>query len=200
MNYSIDVPVTDEEFAVAQRFGPIFGYLALNIAVILAPLDTGNLRRSIGITSNTRLRKTIRYNTMNANYTKFLELGLGPVKKHKGFISEDTTLAITEGVINLIKTGEYPFLSFTPQIQLKDTSRLFSREKQILKAHDIKSNAISAEIRRKISRIQEANYRKSVGIMDFSVKGKTGLTSKDYAYGTNRGGSALTQSYKKIIK
>ena len=65
---------------------------------------------------------------MSANYIRFLEEGLGYVKKYQGFISVDTKMAIVEGVIDFILTGDYPFYSFAPKITLSSTSKIFSKE------------------------------------------------------------------------
>lgn len=197
---NINVEVTEKQLDYAKEFGIDFAYLMLNIGVMLAPFDTGNLRSSITISRNDKRAKQIRYNTMVANYTRFLEEGAGPVKKHKGFISVDTKLAIVEGVINLIKTGEYPFMSTIPTVELKDTENLFSKEKQILKAHDIKTDRISANVRRRISQMREREYRSMNGIKSFSVRGLKVETTKSYAYGSNRGSSALSKAYQRQIK
>lgn len=196
----IYVVVNQDQYDFAKRFHRYFGYMAHNFAVMLAPYDTGNLRSSITLTQNTSRRKQVRYNTMIANYAIFLEKGQGAVKKHKGFISEDTSLAIAEGTVNMILTGDYPFFSFIPEVELRDTENLFHREKQILKAHDIKTSKISADIRKNISRLRERSYRQSKGIKDFSVRGLGIETTKNYAYGSNKGNSSLTKSYTRLRK
>lgn len=195
---TIVVDVTDDQMKLAKMFSQDLGFLMLNMAVIIAPLDTGNLRRSIELTKNNKKTKEITYNLMNANYIKFLEEGLGPVKQYTGFISQDTTIAIVEAVINYILTGSYPFLSKKPTIELKDTNKLFSRERQILRTHDLKNGRISADIRRSISRLSEQNYRIKTGNPDLSLKiGSSSLTSKSFSNKSNRGLSQLNKIYKK---
>lgn len=196
----ITLYVDDKQFARAKEFSSVFGYLMLNIAVMLAPFDTGNLRRSIALTQNNSKKKQITYSTMTANYIRFLEEGIGPVKVHKGFISVNTTYAIVEGISNIILTGNYPYYSFTPQVELKDTDRLFSKEKQILKAHDIKTERISADVRMRISMLREREYRQKNKVKSFSVSTQTALVTKKFAYGTNKGNSVLRKAYSQMKK
>lgn len=200
MAKKVYLTVDEEQFELIMSFGDDIGYLMLNIGVILSPYDTGNAARSISLTKNNNRIKQITYNTMDANYIKFLEEGIGPVKKHKGYIGVDTRIAIMEGLINYIKTGTYPFISKIPTVQLKDTNNLFSKERQILKAHDIKSDKISADVRRQISRLNEQEYRKNIGNFDFSTKGTKVLETKDFSYGSNRGKNILSKAYKKQMK
>lgn len=196
----VTVFVNEEQLEFARRFHRYFGYLMQNIAVILAPYDTGNLRSAITLTQNNSKRKQIRYNTMIANYIRFLELGIGPVKRHKGFIEVDTVSSIVEGVVNMILTGNYPFVSFMPTVELKDTQNIFSKERQILKSNEIKTDKINANIRRKISQIRESEYRRKVGITDFSVRGQRVNTTKNFSYGTNKGSSVLSKAYQRNMK
>jgi len=56
------------------------GYWLWNIAVSLAPYDTGNLRRAITMNKNSQTRIRIVYNAFNAIYLHYLEMGDGPVK------------------------------------------------------------------------------------------------------------------------
>lgn len=200
MATTIIVPVNEEEFNRAKKFDSSLGYLMMNIAVLIAPMDTGNLRRSITLTENNEKRKSITYNLMDANYTRFLELGIGPVKRHKGFISVDTTYSIVEAVIAYIKTGSYSFLSKIPKVELKDTQMLFSKEKQILRAHNIKTDKISADVRRRISKLRELEYRQKVGINKFNVSGMKVETTKNFAYGSNKGNNVLSQAYRRNKK
>lgn len=194
----IVVDVDDIQLERAKRFSEVFGYLMINIAVMLAPIDTGNLRRSITLTQNNKSRKQIRYNLMSANYIRFLEEGLGYVKKYQGFISVDTKMAIVEGVIDFILTGDYPFYSFAPKITLSSTSKIFSKEKQLLKEHEIKTDKISADVRQQISKIREIEFRKQNGSNDFSIKGQKINTTKSFVYGSNRGKSVLSKAYTRI--
>lgn len=200
MAYNITLLVNDEQFNRAVNFSTVFGYLMINIAVMLAPMDTGNLRRSITLTKNNERRKQIRYNTMLANYLRFLENGDGPVKKHKGFISVDTTTSIVEGISNIILTGDYPYLSFSPNVELKDTENIFSKERQILRSNDIKTDRISANIRRSISKLRESEYRNKIGINKFGTSGKKINTTTNFSYGSNKGSSVLSKAYRRNIE
>lgn len=200
MAYYITLLVNDEQFNRAVRFSTVFGYLMINFAVIRAPLDTGNLRRSITLTKNNERRKQVRYNTMLANYLRFLENGDGPVKTHKGFISVDTTTSIVEGISNIILTGNYPFLSFSPNVELKDTGNIFSKERQILRSNDIKTDRINANIRRRISQLRESEYRNKIGMNKFGTSGKKINTTTNFSYGSNRGSSVLSKAYRRNIE
>lgn len=200
MAYYITLLVNDEQFNRAVNFGTVFGHLMINIGVMLAPMDTGNLRRSITLTKNNERRKQIRYNTMSANYLRFLENGDGPVKKHKGFISVDTTTSIVEGISNIILTGNYPFLSFSPNVELKDTGNIFSKERQILRSNEIKTDRINANIRRRISQLRESEYRNKIGMNKFGTSGKKINTTTNFSYGSNKGSSVLSKAYKRNIE
>jgi len=81
------------------------GYWLWNLAVVLAPYDTGNLRRSIVMSANSSNHKKYVYNTMNAFYLDYLERGVGNIKKYKGFIEERTVGRMVEEVIQTSSNG-----------------------------------------------------------------------------------------------
>ncbi len=127
-----------------------------NIAVGLAPYDTGNLRRSITLNKNSATWKHIYYNAFNAMYLHYLEMGQGPVKKYKDFIGGNTVGAIIEELIYYIKSGgQITQSSNTPKITLKktETSAQFY-EKAIMRKMKVAGDTITADDRRKMSRIR----------------------------------------------
>lgn len=126
-----------------------------NIAVSIAPYDTGNLRRSITLNRNSDTVKTYYYNAFNAMYLHYLEKGQGPVKKYKGFIENETVAAFIEEIIYYFKTNEISTTSIIPKIALKKTrtSAQFY-EKAIMKKMGVKGDTITADDRRKMSRIR----------------------------------------------
>lgn len=158
------VEIDKKRFEEIYKYGfpTALGYWFWNMAVMIAPEDTGNLKRSITLASNSPRKIRIRYDLSAANYTKFLEEGVGPVKKYKGFISVDTTAAITEQAISWIITGKTPMFLVTspkPFVSLKSSSNQpFSWERAYLKQADVNAKTITAKSRMEISKIREMNY------------------------------------------
>lgn len=156
---SITIVVDEKGLERAKNLNLKMGMVAWNIATILAPVDTGNLRRSIMLTTNTQKKVSLHYDLMSANYIRFLEEGYGPVKKHIGFIGDTTRLAITEAYVAYIETGHIPMYTSIPTINLNDTSNIFGTEKQILRSANNNASKISANSRREISRERESMFR-----------------------------------------
>ena len=149
-----------------------FGYYAHNVAVMCAPYDTGNLRRAISLAQNTPKAIRIQYNHMIANYIYFLEEGIGPVTKHKGFISNVTAGAITEQLIGWVLTGKDPMFTPQPVVVLRTSKyRPFNvksnitglSERDVLRQADMYSNAISASARKEVSKVRETAFRTLAG-------------------------------------
>lgn len=197
MAKDIDIYLDEIQFKRLSLFPDSLGYVMWNIAVILAPKDTGNLQRSITMRTNTNKTKTITYNTMNANYIKFLELGMGNVKKHKGFIENRTRISMVESLIIYAYSGFLPPYTNIPTVELGDTTALFSKEKMILNSVGKSSQNINADVRMRISRLREQSYRQQVGINSFSVRGEKVKTIRSYRYGSNVGNSELSKAYTK---
>lgn len=209
------IELSEEQFDKVKNLDSSLGMWLWNMAVMLAPYDTGNLRRSITLVSNTSKQINVRYNTMQANYIKFLEEGLGPVKKYKGFIEDKTRIAMVESLIEYLKTGENPQYTNAPFVVLRGSSSVFPKERPFLRMADMKANVINANVRRKISQIRELSYRKSIG-EDFSqFRGKKAITqninksiakrmdiagSRNYIKASSTGISTLNQMYNELRK
>ena len=139
------------------KLGPELGISMLNIAVIDAPYRTGNLRSAIVLQHNGPKVKRIWYDDYNAFYLKFLEEGLGRVKKHKGFIEYDTVGDIVLEVMSYIATGEVTYVGM-PVIYLR-SDRARNYERQLLQERNISlDKRLSANDRARLSREQ---FRKS---------------------------------------
>lgn len=143
-----------------ETFTMELGYSLHNIAIISAPMDTGNLRRAIGLTTNTDKRKVITYNAFDAYYLDYLEKGLGPVKKYKGFISEMTISYFLNELVDYFVSGEITNGSkATITLERSKHGAMFS-EKAFLKQMGYEDMNVTADDRRKLSQIY---YRSKVG-------------------------------------
>ena len=176
MDFYIEVP--EDIYNQIRMFDESLGMWFWNIAVMIAPYDSGNLRRSITLTSNTSRKINIRYSTMRANYLKFLEEAIGPVKKHKQFIGTKTRLSIVEQLIIYLKTGRLPMFTRTPYVTLRSSKSVFPSEKAFLRSANMGTKTIDANVRSKISQIREANYRKQNNLKMGSFTGKKVQTNK----------------------
>jgi hypothetical protein len=180
-----------------KGFDQSLGYLFWNTAVMIAPIDTGNLRRSILLAKNNSRHIKISYDTFMANYIQFLEEGQGPVKKYKNFIKGDTAQAITEQLVAWIITGRRPLFSrqgVKPFVQLKESKRQpFSAERALLRQANMNTNVISAKARMQISKIREIAYYNERS----KVSGnKPSVSNASGPKGINRNISHLGQIYK----
>ena len=195
---SIDIMTSPYNFnkLKEQGFDMALGYWFWNMAIMIAPMDTGNLRASILLKKNKPRRIRISYNTFKANYLKFLEEGQGSVKKYQDFIKKDTTEAIVEQLVSWIRTGKaptYAIQGIKPFVVLqKSKQQPFSRERAFLKQANMNSNAITAKTRMKISQIREMEY---TGNMKRSSGQKT--TSLISSRGGNKNISKLNNIYKE---
>ena len=195
------VELSEEQYEKVKNLDSSLGMWFWNMAVMLAPYDTGNLRRSITLVANTSKKINIRYNTMNANYIKFLEEGLGPVKKYKGFIENQTRIAIVEELIMYLKTGMKPMFTSAPFVALRSSQSVFRQEKPFLVKSNMKTSSITPNVRRKISQIRELSYRQSIGQGASSFRGRkveTGTMVNQKLKGSTRGLSTLNQVYKEL--
>lgn len=107
---------TDKDIRV---LGKDLGMWLWNIAVSLAPYDTGALRKAITLNSANDKNIKIVYNAFNAYYLHFLEEGQGPITKHKGFISELTVGNFVQEIINHFITGKKPLITSKPMTTLR---------------------------------------------------------------------------------
>ena len=186
-----------------KGFDSSLGNYFHNIAVLSAPYDTGNLRMSISLAKNTPRHIKIKYNTTQANYIKFLEEGIGPVKKHKGFISVLTAGAIAEQLMSWIVNGKNPDVAISPQIVEMRVSKYkpFAinskstglNEQGLLRQAMMNDEIITAQARREISKVREYTYRTLEG-------GKAqGNMSGKYPYPTSIKGARSTKRKNKNI-
>lgn len=153
--------VVDEktyEDLITHGFTRNLGYWFWNMAVMIAPYDTGNLRSSIYLAQNKGKNIKISYDMNKANYAQFLEEGIGPVKKYKDFIKVDTVMAITEQLIGWLKTQQkLLFVPINPKpfVQLRESKHQpFSWERTLLRQADMNANSITAKSRGTISKIR----------------------------------------------
>lgn len=184
----INVYLTPEQFERVQNLDSRLGFQLWQIADMIAPYDTGNLRSAISLARNTTSQIRLQYNLFTANYIDFLEKGQGPVKKYKGFIEKDTVSAIIEATVAYLSSGgmSLPSLTLRPLIY-KTLGTPFGAEKKILNQTDqFNRNVITFEQRRKISQIRETNFRqlthqrnqRQVGITSLTMTSLTDNTIK----------------------
>ena len=194
---SIDIYATPYKFDKLQKkgFDSALGYWFWNIAVLIAPIDTGNLRSAITLKANKERKIRISYNEFIANYVQFLEEGQGPVKKYQDFIKKDTTEVIAEQLVSWIITGRRPLYArqgVKPIVNLRNSKyKPFSMEKTLLKQANMNANVINAITRMQISKIRELTY---TGVRQ-KVTGQRVQTSGNF-----RKSSRLQQIYKERIK
>ena len=161
---SIDIYATPYKFDKLQKkgFDSALGYWFWNIAILIAPIDTGNLRSAITLKANKERRIRISYNEFIANYVQFLEEGQGPVKKYQDFIKKDTVEVIAEQLVSWIITGRRPLYArqgVKPIVNLRNSKyKPFSMEKTLLKQANMNARVITARSRMEISKIREVNY------------------------------------------
>lgn len=166
--------VDKEQYDRIKDLDTHLGMILWNLAVMVAPIDTGNLRRAITLAKNNRKNIRIQYNLLNANYIKFLEYGYGPVKKHKGFISNLTVSIFIETIINFIKVGNIDkgLLSLPPLVVLNKAQSVFNQEGKVAKMLNIGKRGLTANQRRQISRYRERVWQESVGSKPTSSIGR----------------------------
>jgi len=178
------------EFYVDTKFNvktlsPTLGMSLWNIAVANAPMDTGNLRRAITMNRNGEKHKTYTYNALNAVYLHYLEEGMGPVKKHKGFISQMTMGDMIQEIIYYFKTGGKVLASTTPpSVTLSESKQgLMFYEKKLAKALQWSDSSLTADDRRKLSQIR---YRGLVGSNATRISGEKISTKYSYKRSKNQ--------------
>ena len=198
---SIDIMATPYKFnkLKKQGFDMALGYWFWNIAVMIAPYDTGATRASILLKTNKPRRIRISYNEFMANYIKFLEEGQGPIKKYKDFIKKDTAEAIDEQLASWIMTGKaptYAIQGIKPFVVLRKSKNApFSRERALLKQANMNSNVITASSRMQISQIREINY-------NGTIQKSSGQSPSTLKSGSkyNKNISKLNNIYKERLK
>ncbi len=87
-----------------NRLTPNLAYSIWQTLIYEAPYATGNLRSAIKLSSNTDKRIKFVYDERQARYIDFLERGAGPVKKYRGFISNNSLNMATKDVMYWAQT------------------------------------------------------------------------------------------------
>lgn len=172
------IEVSEDTYDKVKEFDEALGMWFWNMAVMIAPYDTGALRMAITLASNTSKKINIRYSLMRAVHIKFLEEALGPVKKHYQFIGTKTRLAIVEQLIIYLQTGKRPMFTRTPYVSLRTTKGVFPSEKAFLRSANMGTQTINANTRMQISQIRETAYRKKHNLKITQFRGKKVETSK----------------------
>lgn len=164
----IDIYLTLDEFDKIKDLDTSLGYWFWNLAVVNTPYDSGNARSAVSLASNTSKLIRIQYNLLIANYIKFLEEGLGPVKKHKGFIGNRTLAYIFYELATYLTSGKKPIIQSAPSVVMRHsqhkpfsiTGRTLS-ERDVLKFSNQSVSRIDATRRRLASNIRETMYQVS---------------------------------------
>lgn len=150
------VVYTDELQTLLGGFPRQLAFQLWNSAIEVTPYDTGNARANVFLTRATEKQIVVTWNTFNANYVDFLEQGVGPVKKHKGFISQK---AIEEFMIDLflwIVTGTIEGGSVQPPtVFTRQSKNVFSWEKNHLSNVGFSERKITQRRRKMVSKIRE---------------------------------------------
>ena len=200
---------------LANGFDPSLGGYFHNIAVMCMAYDTGNARSAISNSKNTPKHIQIHYDLIKANYIKFLDDGVGPVKKHKGIVSVLTTGVIAEELVGWLVSGKNPTFTSAPVVALRQSKyRPFSAkssvtglsEKDVLAQSQMNTNAISAQARGEVSKVREYTYLRLAG-GSFSgsrgVKTQTTRLQGHQHLGSNKNISilkAVVQDQKQRLK
>lgn len=69
------------------------------------PYATGNARSAIRLNSNNKTRINFIYDDSIARYIDFLERGVGPVKKYKGFIANNSVNSTMREIVYWAQSG-----------------------------------------------------------------------------------------------
>ena len=155
-----------------------------HIAINNAPRDTGNLQRNITRHANTQKRMGITYNAFNAPYLHYLEEGMGPIKKHKGFISVNTIADFMSMLVKYLKGKDIGIYS-KPTVKL-DWSKhgAMFYEKQLLKIMREDDPSLTANERMQLGRIYARNKRNTG--QRWSSVGEKAKLDRTYKRSVNR--------------
>lgn len=126
------------------------------ISINNAPRDTGNLQRNITLSSNTSRKIGITYNAFNAPYLHYLEMGEGPIKKHKGFIGVNTVVDVMNILIKYVKGDIGIFERPNVKLEISRHGPMFS-EKKLLKIMRVDDPILTADERMQLGQIYSRN-------------------------------------------
>lgn len=176
MDFYLDV--SEKEYNNIKDLDTSLGMALWNIAVMNAPIDTGNLRRAISLASNNSKNIRVQYNLLTANYIHFLENAYGPVKKYKGFISNRTVGAFIQEIISFIKKGTISsfVLGLPPIVATAKTKSVFGQERKIMNNIGMTQKNLTANQRKKISALRERSYQASIGEKAGGSRGQKVIT------------------------
>lgn len=187
-------------------FDSSMGSFLHNVAIQIMAYDTGNAQSAISLEQNTPRHIRIHYDLMKANYIKFLDMGVGPVKKHKGIVSVLTLNAIAEEVVGWVMSGKRFAFTPLPVIALRESKyRPFGAkssvtglsEKDVLAQSQMDTNVISAQARREVSKVREYTYLRLAG---GNARGSRGMSADTMRVaGQKRLGSNKNLSILKAV-
>lgn len=201
---NVTLYVDEARYEQIRKFGfsRALGYWFWNISVLGTPMDTGNARSNVFLKKNTARHISVEWDLFMANYVEFLEKGVGPVKKYKGFISVDIYGAIMEQTMAWILTGKEPYYAtrgLKPFVALTVSKhKPFSMERVFLRQADMNANKISARARMEISKIRTLGQ--SQGLIPQVTRGEkpdTVIAKGSKTATVNRNISRLHQIYNK---
>lgn len=187
-------------------FDSSMGSFLHNVAIQIMAYDTGNAQSAISLAQNTPRHIRIHYDLMKANYIKFLDMGVGPVKKHKGIVSVLTLNAIAEEVVGWVMSGKRFAFTPMPVVALRQSKyRPFGAkssvtglsEKDVLAQSQMDTNVISAQARREVSKVREYTYLRLAGGNARGLRGMSADTTR--VAGQKRLGSNKNLSILKAV-
>lgn len=198
---------TNDVFGIANTnelkdFPQSLAFQLWNIAVAGTPMDTGNARANTKLLVSNEKTIAIGWDTFNANYVDFLERGVGPVKKYKGFISvgvfNDFIQAITEWAYFGKVIGSWS----TPVVFTSVSTRPFVAERGFLSKAGFSTRKINAIQRERIS---QARQMYGLNIDRGQLNNRTGVPTME-SYGKrpttilsgSRENSAITLNQRRI--
>lgn len=162
-----------------------FAYWGWNASIIGIPYDTGNLRRSYKLKNNSK--RTIKYafDTTEAQYVNFLEEGIGPVTKYKGFIENGLVQILLSELIFFITTNQTGLLTNKPTVVLRESQyeSPFPYERRIMRSLDLHDRRLNADQRKALSQIRAKQFEGEVGFKNYS--GKSPYSFRNYKSKSN---------------
>lgn len=84
------------------------------------PYATGNARSAIRLNSNNKTRINFIYDDSIARYIDFLERGVGPVKKYKGFIANNSVASAMREIVYWAQSGGKTTFSGIPIVVVRN--------------------------------------------------------------------------------
>ena len=156
-----------------------FAYWLWNASMTPIPYDTGNLRSSYNMKNNSQKRIRYGFDKTKAYYIDYLEEGVGPVTKYKGFIKNQMVGILVQELLAFISTNKVGSITTKPRVELRISQhkRPFPYERRILKEMGTRLNYLSADERRSLSKIM---YRSKTGNISNSYAGRTPSIKRAY--------------------